>query len=55
MDDFVEQTSAYFDKMLSGSLAKKLSDGEYKKGRINYKSRQRYAKSKREQKQRSKI
>ena len=55
MDDFVEQTSAYFDKMLSGSLAKKLSDGEYKKGRINYQARQRYAKAKRERKQKSKI
>ena len=53
--DFVEQTSAYFDKMLSGSLAKKLSDGEYKKGRINYQARKRYAKSKRERKQKSKI
>ena len=48
VENFVESSGTYIDKLLSGSLAKKITEGEFKKGRANYQARKRYAKRQRE-------
>lgn len=45
LDQLIEQTSSYIDKLIGGSTANKLLENEYKKGFKNYKQRQRTKKN----------
>ena len=50
IDDFIESTNTYLDRLIHGSKSPLYSQKEYKKGFKNYKQRQKYKKEKRSKK-----